>query len=181
MSSKNKVILVGRLGKDPEVRFTQSGTAICNLTVATSEEWKDKQTGEKQEKTEWHQCVMYGKLAEIAGQYLKKGSQVYLEGKLTTSKYQDSKTGEDRYSTKVQCEEMIMLGGGGQGGNQDGGQGGGYQQQAPSQPRNAQNANNGYQQQNNGYQQQNNGYQQQNSGYQGGHSNMNDLDDDIPF
>lgn len=180
MSSKNKVILVGRLGKDPEVRFTQSGTAICNLTVATSEEWKDKQTGEKQEKTEWHQCVMYGKLAEIAGQYLKKGSQVYLEGKLTTSKYQDSKTGEDRYSTKVQCEEMIMLGGG-QGGNQDSGQGGGYQQQAPSQPRNAQNANNGYQQQNNGYQQQNNGYQQQNSGYQGGHSNMNDLDDDIPF
>jgi single-strand DNA-binding protein len=180
MSSKNKVILVGRLGKDPEVRFAQSGTAICNLTVATSEEWKDKQTGEKQEKTEWHQCVMYGKLAEIAGQYLKKGSQVYLEGKLTTSKYQDSKTGEDRYSTKVQCEEMIMLGGG-QGGNQDGGQGGGYQQQAPSQPRNAQNANNGYQQQNNGYQQQNNGYQQQNNGYQGGHSNMNDLDDDIPF
>ena len=117
MSSRgvNKVILVGNLGKDPEIHHAQNGNTITNITVATSEEWKDKTTGEKQSKTEWHRVVFFGKLAEIAGQYLTKGSQVYLEGKLQTRKWQDQ-SGNDRYSTEIVVDgfdgTMQMLGGG---------------------------------------------------------------------
>jgi single-strand DNA-binding protein len=106
----NKAILVGTLGKDPEQRFMPNGNAVCNISVATSEQWKDKQTGEKQERTEWHRVSMFGKLAEIAGEYLRKGSQVYLEGKIQTRKWQD-KEGKDRYSTEIVADQMQMLGG----------------------------------------------------------------------
>lgn len=111
----NKVILVGTLGRDPEVKYAANGNAIANLNVATSEQWNDKATGQKQEKTEWHRVVIFGKLAEIAAQYLTKGSQVYLEGKLQTRKWQDQNTGQDRYSTEVVIDfngQMQMLGGG---------------------------------------------------------------------
>jgi len=105
----NKVILVGNLGRDPEVRYTPNGGAIANLTIATSEQWKDKQTGQNQDRTEWHRVVMFGRLGEIAGEYLKKGSQVYIEGKLQTRKWQD-KDGNDRYTTEIVANEMQMLG-----------------------------------------------------------------------
>ncbi len=107
--SVNKVILVGRLGKDPETRYMTSGEAVTNATLATSENWKDK-NGEKQEKTEWHNLVFYRRLAEIAGEYLKKGSQVYIEGKIQTRKWQDKETGKDRYTTEIIVNEMQMLG-----------------------------------------------------------------------
>lgn len=100
MASVNKVIILGNLGADPESRFAPSGDAVCNIRVATSEIWKDKATGERKEATEWHRVSFYGKLAEIAGQYLRKGSQVYIEGSLRTRKWQD-KDGKDRYSTEV--------------------------------------------------------------------------------
>jgi single-strand DNA-binding protein len=106
----NKVILVGNLGKDPETRSLPSGEAVANVTVATSESWKDKATGEQKDKTEWHNVVFFRRLAEIAGQYLKKGSQVYIEGKLRTRKWQD-KEGKDRYTTEIVADEMQMLGG----------------------------------------------------------------------
>ncbi len=106
--SVNKVILVGRLGKDPETRYMTNGEAVTNVTLATSENWKDK-NGEKQEKTEWHNLVFYRRLAEIAGEYLKKGSQIYVEGKLQTRKWQD-KEGKDRYTTEIVINEMQMLG-----------------------------------------------------------------------
>ncbi|MDR2636833.1 MAG: single-stranded DNA-binding protein [Zoogloeaceae bacterium] len=109
MASVNKVILVGNLGADPETRYSASGDAICNIRLATSESWKDKQTGERRENTEWHRVVFYRKLAEIAGQYLKKGSQVYIEGRIRTRKWQD-KDGNDRYSTDIEATEMTMLG-----------------------------------------------------------------------
>lgn len=105
----NKVILVGNLGRDPETRYTPDGAAITNLALATSESWKDKQSGEMQERTEWHRVVMYGRLAEIASEYLKKGSKVYIEGKLRTSKWQDKTTGADKYSTDIIAAEMQML------------------------------------------------------------------------
>ena len=112
----NKVILVGHLGKDPEVRYSPNGAAIANITIATSEGWKDKQTGEQQERTEWHRVVFFSRLAEIAGEYLRKGSQVYIEGRLQTRKWQD-KEGQDRYTTEIVANEMQMLGGrGGSGG-----------------------------------------------------------------
>lgn len=104
----NKVILIGNLGQDPEVRYMPNGGAVCNITVATSETWKDKNTGEQQERTEWHRVVMFRRLAEIAGEYLKKGSKVYLEGKLQTRKWQDQQ-GQDRYTTEVVADEMQML------------------------------------------------------------------------
>ncbi len=107
--SVNKVILIGRLGKDPETRYMTSGEAVTNATLATSENWKDK-SGEKQEKTEWHNLVFYRRLAEIAGEYLKKGSQIYVEGKLQTRKWQ-TKEGQDRYTTEIVVNEMTMLGG----------------------------------------------------------------------
>lgn len=105
----NKVILVGNLGRDPEVRYSPNGSAVANVTLATSESWKDKNSGEKQEKTEWHRVVFFGRLAEIAGEYLKKGSQVYVEGRLQTRKWQD-KDGHDRYTTEIVANEMQMLG-----------------------------------------------------------------------
>lgn len=109
MASLNKVILIGNLGKDPETRYAPSGDAICNVTIATSETWKDKATGEKKEQTEWHRVVFFGRLAEIAAQYLRKGSQVYVEGRLQTRKWQD-KEGQDRYTTEIRADEMKMLG-----------------------------------------------------------------------
>ena len=105
----NKAIIVGTLGQDPEVRYTASGSAVANLSVATNESWKDRQTGEMQERTEWHRVVLFGKLAEIAQQYLKKGSQAYFEGRIKTSKWQDQ-SGNDRYRTEIVASEMQMLG-----------------------------------------------------------------------
>ncbi len=110
MASVNKVTLIGNLGRDPEMRYMPNGDAVCNVTIATSETWKDKSTGEKKEATEWHRVVFFRKLAEIAGQYLRKGSSVYVEGKLTTRKWQD-KDGQDRYTTEIVADEMKMLGG----------------------------------------------------------------------
>ena len=110
MASVNKAILVGHLGKDPETRYAPSGDAICNITLATTDTWRDKASGEKREATEWHRVVFFGKLAEIAGQYLRKGSQVYVEGSLRTRKWQD-KDGQDRYTTEIRADQMKMLGG----------------------------------------------------------------------
>ena len=110
MRGVNKVILLGTLGRDPEMKYTADGKAIANLSVATSESWTDKASGEKTEKTEWHKVVLFGKVAEIAGSYLKKGSQCYLEGKLQTRKWQD-KEGSDRYSTEIVADELQLLGG----------------------------------------------------------------------
>ncbi len=164
----NKVILVGNLGQDPEVRYTPGGAAITNISIATSDSWKDKNTGQMQEKTEWHRVVFFGKLAEIAGEYLHKGSQVYVEGKLQTRKWQD-KQGQDRYSTEIVVDGfngvMQMLGGRG-----DAPMGGG---RAPQQG----------QQQN---QQQGGGQQQpqaapQNQAAPAGGDFDNSFDDDIPF
>ncbi|KGJ87987.1 single-stranded DNA-binding protein [Colwellia psychrerythraea] len=151
MAGVNKVIIVGNLGKDPEVRFMPNGGAVANITVATSDSWKDKQTGEQKEKTEWHRVVMFGKLAEIAGEYLKKGSKVYLEGSLQTRKWTNQQ-GQDQYTTEIVLQGfngvMQMLdgkssqgqsGGFSNQGQQSGGfsnqgqQSGGFQQQAPAQ------------------------------------------------
>ena len=106
----NKAILIGHLGRDPEVRYSPSGSAVANVSVATSESWKDKNTGENQERTEWHRVVFFGRLAEIVGEYLKKGSQVYIEGRLQTRKWQDQ-SGADRYTTEIVANDMQMLGG----------------------------------------------------------------------
>lgn len=105
----NKVILIGNLGRDPEVRYTPNGTAVANIALATSESWKDKQSGETQERTEWHRVVFYTRLAEIAGEYLRKGSKVYIEGRLQTRKWQDKTSGQDRYMTEIIAETMQML------------------------------------------------------------------------
>ena len=125
----NKVILVGNLGNDPEIRYMPNGSAVANITIATSESWRDKESGEQKEKTEWHRVALFGKLAEVAGEYLRKGSQVYIEGQLQTRKWQDQ-SGQDRFTTEVVVQgfngTMQMLGGKAQGGNQ--------QQQAPQQP-----------------------------------------------
>jgi single-strand DNA-binding protein len=118
----NKVILIGHLGQDPEVRALPSGSSIANLRIATTESWKDKQSGEFKEQTEWHTVVLFGRTAEVAAEYLKKGSQVFIEGRLRTRKWQD-KTGNDRYSTEIVGNDMQMLGGRGQGGG-GGGEGG---------------------------------------------------------
>ncbi|GGA49917.1 single-stranded DNA-binding protein [Dyella nitratireducens] len=125
----NKVILVGNLGADPEVRYTAGGTAIASLSIATSEQWTDKQSGQKQERTEWHRVKLFGRLAEIAGEYLKKGRQVYVEGSLRTDKYTD-KQGVERYSTDIIASDLQMLGGmgGGEGGGM--GSGGGYRERS---------------------------------------------------
>ncbi|ARV73656.1 single-stranded DNA-binding protein [Vibrio campbellii] len=140
----NKVILVGNLGNDPEIRYMPNGGAVANITIATSESWRDKATGEQREKTEWHRVVLFGKLAEVAGEYLRKGSQVYVEGQLQTRKWQDQ-SGQDRYSTEVVVQGfngvMQMLGGRAQGGAPMGGgqpqqqqqQGGWGQPQQPAQ------------------------------------------------
>ena len=115
----NKVILIGNLGSDPEVRYTPNGSAVANLAIATSESWKDKTTGEKQERTEWHRAVLYSRLAEIAGEYLRKGSKIYLEGSLRTRKWQD-KNNIERYTTEIICNELQMLDG--KGGSSSSGQ-----------------------------------------------------------
>ncbi|WP_394201407.1 single-stranded DNA-binding protein [Shewanella waksmanii] len=170
----NKVILVGNLGKDPEVRYMPNGNAVANFTVATSETWKDQQ-GQQQERTEWHNIVMYRRLAEVAGEYLKKGSKVYLEGKLQTSKWQDQQTGQDRYKTEINASEMQMLDSRGQGGQQGGGgygqqQQGGYnapqqQQQRPAPQQSAPQQNAAPQQGGYGQQQQAAPAQQPQGGY----------------
>jgi single-strand DNA-binding protein len=159
----NKAIILGHLGRDPEVRYTANGGAVANITVATTEAWRDKASGEQQEKTEWHRVVFFGRLAEIAGEYLKKGSQVYIEGRLQTRKWQGN-DGQDRYTTEIVANEMQMLGGrGGAGGSGGGGysqnnnQGGG----APSSDYGAP------------------GGSSQGGGSQGGAPD--DFDDDIPF
>ncbi|MBK1680754.1 single-stranded DNA-binding protein [Rhodocyclus tenuis] len=140
MASVNKVIIVGNLGKDPETRYLPNGDAVCNVTVATSESWKDKASGEKKEITEWHRIVFFRRLAEIAGQYLKKGSSVYIEGRIRTRKWQD-KEGQERYTTEIEATEMQMLGGRqGMGGPSSGGDneyGGSMPSAAPSAPRSA--------------------------------------------
>ena len=109
MAGINKVLLIGRLGKDPEMRYTPDGTAIANFSIATSEEWKDKKTGEKQERTEWHRIVAFRRLGEICGEYLSKGSQVYIEGRIQTREWQD-KDGTKRYTTEIVASQMQMLG-----------------------------------------------------------------------
>jgi single-strand DNA-binding protein len=158
----NKVIIVGNLGNDPEVRYANNGSAIANLSVATSESWKDKNTGEMQEKTEWHRIVMFNRLGEIAGEYLRKGSKVYIEGKLQTRKWQDQ-SGNDKYTTEIVANEMQMLDSRGD----NAGGGGGFQprQQAP--------------QQQGGRQQQGGGQAPQQAASQP--APANDFDDDIPF
>ena len=145
MASVNKVILVGNLGRDPEVRYSPEGSAICNVSIATTSQWKDKNSGERREETEWHRVVFYNRLAEIAGEYLKKGRSVYVEGRLKTRKWQDKDTGQDRFSTEIVADQMQMLGGresmggGGGGGGESAGYGGGYESAPPqrSAPRQA--------------------------------------------
>lgn len=173
----NKVILVGNLGGDPEVRYMPSGGAVTNVTIATSESWKDKQSGQQQERTEWHRVVFFNRLAEIAGEYLRKGAKVYVEGSLRTRKWQDN-SGQERYTTEIVASEMQMLDG-------RGGDAGGYQQQAPSygQPQQAPQQN--YQQPQQGYQQSapQQGYQQAAPKNQppAPAPGFDDFDDDIPF
>ncbi len=188
----NKVILVGNCGSDPEVRYMPNGNAVANISIATTDSWKDKQTGQMQERTEWHRVVFFGRLAEIAGEYLRKGSQVYVEGALRTRKWQDQ-TGQDRYTTEIVVDmngQMQMLGGrsGGmdnssysqQDGNMDGGYGQSQPPQSSRQPRpQPQPAPQGYPQPapQQGYQQQPKPQQsapQQTPGF-------DDFDDDIPF
>ncbi len=134
MASVNKVILVGNLGRDPEMRSFPSGDQVANVTLATTDKWRDKQSGEPREHTEWHRLVFNGKLAEIAGQYLRKGSQIYVEGSIRTRKWQ-GQDGQDKYSTEVRVDQMQMLGsrqGAGAPAGDEGGYGGGYD--APSRP-----------------------------------------------
>lgn len=161
MASVNKVIIVGRLGRDPETRYMPNGDAVTNIAVATTESWKDKNSGEKKELTEWHRITFYRKLAEIAGQYLKKGSEIYIEGRLQTRKWQD-KEGIERFTTEIIADTMQMLGGRPDGSSQDGGDSGGQARQ---------------QQRQNTQQQQR---QQSQSGGQRAPS-FSDMDDDIPF
>jgi single-strand DNA-binding protein len=132
MASVNKVIVLGNLGKDPEVRYMPNGSAVCNLRIATTRTWKNKESGEKMEETEWHSVVLYERQAEIAGEYLKKGRSVYIEGRLKTRKWQD-KEGMDRYTTEIVGDSMQLLGGregmgGGAGGDEEGG--GGYSERS---------------------------------------------------
>jgi single-strand DNA-binding protein len=182
----NKVILVGNIGQDPEVRYMPNGNAVANLSLATSESWKDQQ-GQMQERTEWHRLTMYRRLAEICGEYLKKGSQIYVEGKLQTRKWQDQQ-GVDKYTTEIIVDQMQMLGG--RGGQQA--EGGFQGQQRPAA---AQQSNQGYQQPQNNYQQPAQGQQPQGQKPAGGFNQAPaqqnkpapmaepdfDFDDDIPF
>lgn len=148
----NKVLLVGHLGKDPETRYSPDGKAVANVTIATSEQWKDKTSGEKQERTEWHRVVFFGRLAEIVDQYVKKGAQIYVEGRLQTRKWKD-KEGNDRYTTEIVANEMQMLGGKGDGGER-------AERPDSTGP---------------------NGYQQAKGGGTGNRGAAPDFDDDIPF
>src|SRR5262247_834334 len=134
MASVNKVIVIGNLGRDPEVRYTPSGAAVCNVSIATTRNWKNRDTGEKQEETEWHRVVFNDRLAEIAGEYLKKGRSVYVEGRLKTRQWTD-KDGVEKYTTEIIATDMQMLGGReGQGGGDDAGGGGGYAREERSAP-----------------------------------------------
>ena len=140
MASVNKVIVLGNLGRDPEVRYTPSGSAVCNLRIATTRNWKSKDSGEKMEETEWHSVVLYDRQAEIAGEYLKKGRPVYIEGRLKTRKWTD-KEGAEKYTTEIICDSMQLLGGreGGGGGGGGGAEedGGGYSERSAPQQRSA--------------------------------------------
>jgi single-strand DNA-binding protein len=161
MASVNKVILVGNLGRDPEVRYSPDGAAICNVSIATTSTWKDKASGERRDETEWHRVVFYNRLAEIAGEYLRKGRSVYVEGRLKTRRWKDKETGADRYSTEIVADQMQMLGGREGGGDAAGDASGFSQAPAPArrpaqQPRPAAPA-------------------------AAPASNMADMDDDIPF
>lgn len=159
MASVNKVILVGNLGRDPEVRYSPDGAAICNVSIATTSNWKDKNSGERREETEWHRVVFYNRLAEIAGEYLKKGRPVYVEGRLKTRKWQN-KEGVDQYTTEIVADQMQMLGGRD---GADGGMGGGGESQgAPRAPARAPQA-------------------QRPAAPAAGGANLADMDDDIPF
>lgn len=111
MASVNKVILLGHLGHNPDVRYTPDGSAVCTLSLATSTQWKDRNTNEKREETEWHRVVFHGRLAEVVGEYLTKGRQIYIEGRLRTRKYQDKQSGQDKYVTEVVADNMQMIGG----------------------------------------------------------------------
>src|SRR5512139_227669 len=153
----NKVILIGNLGQDPESRTTPGGTTVTNLRIATSESWRDKQTGEMKEQTEWHTVVLWNRLGEIAAEYLRKGSQVYVEGRLRTRKWQD-KSGNDRYTTEIVASEMQMMGGRGGGG------GGASQETRDSRDPAAEGSSGG-----------------SSGGSQGGGGSAADFDDDIPF
>lgn len=115
MAGVNKVIILGNVGKDPEIRYTASGSAVANVSLATSESWKDKTTGEKQERTEWHRVVLFGRLAEVISQYVKKGDKLYVEGSLRTNKWKDKETGQDRYGTDIHASQIQLLGGNGSG------------------------------------------------------------------
>lgn len=163
MASVNKVILVGNLGRDPEVRYSPNGGAICNVSIATTRQWKDKNSGERREETDWHRVVFFNRLAEIAGEYLKKGRSVYVEGRLQTRKWQD-KDGKDQWTTEVVADQMQMLGGRGDG---DGG-GGGYSRDSGG-----------------GGSRGGGGGGRSGGGGGGGQSspppNFDDMDDDIPF
>jgi single-strand DNA-binding protein len=157
--SVNKVILVGNLGKDPEVKYTPQGTAVAKITVATSSSYKDKTSGEWQETTEWHNVVLWQRLAEVAGEYLKKGNKVYIEGRLQTRSWDDKTTGQKKYMTEVVANELVMFGGGGE----RGGGGGGFQKRDQSSGNN---------------------FEQKGPDYDSvpaGHDNTQITDDDIPF
>ena len=185
MASVNKVILVGNLGADPETRYMPSGDAVTNIRLATTDRYKDKQSGEFKEATEWHRIAFFGKLAEIAGQYLRKGSSVYIEGRIRTRKWQDQ-SGQDKYSTEIVADQMQMLGarqggggGGGQGGYGGGGGGGGYSRESQGGSGGA-----GY----GGGRGQGGGGAGGSGGQQGGQrrqqqssNGFEDMDDDIPF
>jgi single-strand DNA-binding protein len=170
MASVNKVIIVGNLGRDPEVRYSPEGAAVCNISIATTSQWKDKASGEKREETEWHRVVMYNRLAEIAGEYLKKGRAVYIEGRLRTRKWQDKDTGADRYSTEIIADQMQMLGNreGSEGGGSFGG--GGYDD-APSRPQRPPTS----------QQPPSSSSTPAKNSMASGASNLADMDDDIPF
>lgn len=156
MASVNKVILVGNLGRDPEVKYNGEGSAICNISIATTSSWKDKTTGEKREETEWHRVVFYNRLAEIAGEYLKKGRPVYIEGRLKTRKW-TGQDGQDKFTTEIIADQMQILGG--------------RDEQAPQ----------GQQQPRQAPQQQQNSYEQQSRGGGTMTDNLADMDDSIPF
>jgi single-strand DNA-binding protein len=165
MASVNKVILLGNLGRDPETRYTTGGDAVTNLNIATSEQWKDK-SGEKQERTEWHRVVLFGRQAEIAGEYLKKGRSVYIEGRLQTRKYTD-KDGVEKYSTEIVADRMQLIGGGREGGGGDADFGGGS---APAGGGGARREGGG-----------GSGAGSGKPAGGGGKKNVDDFDDDIPF
>lgn len=157
MASVNKVILVGNLGRDPEVRYSPDGAAVCNISLATTSQWKDKNSGERREETEWHRVVFYNRLAEIAGEYLKKGRSVYVEGRIKTRKWQDKETGQDRYSTEIIGDQMQMLGGRDDSGAQNTNQGPQTRQQSTQAP------------------------QRERPAQQQAPANLADMSDDIPF